>query len=268
MRGRFHRCALGALLGASALTAVPAAAQTAAPPITHPGVVVLPSWTTRPRPIAPTDSPAYLGGVVDLACTSQPTGELTDCAITFETPNEVGLGAVALAAVGPARMAPRAVDGVAEASAVRFSILFGRDPQPPIVRLPVPAPPPGEPILISPPRWARPPLTEYPERAAAAGVDRGRAVVNCGFISNGDLVDCRVVEEEPADMSFGLFTLFGARRGQLSNEIVRDSPMESRVQYTTRYISPGPVTPPGAVPIIRPPGTIPAPTSSSDAPRR
>lgn len=263
MRGRFRRCALSAVLGAAALTAVPAVAQTVAPPITHPGVVVNPSWITRPRPMAPTASPAYLGGVVDLTCTSQPTGELTDCAVTFETPNEVGLGAVALASIGPARMSPRAVDGLAEASSVRFSIQFGRDPQPPVVRLPVPAPPPGEPILISPPRaWARPPVSEYPERAAAAGVDRGRVVVNCGFISNGDLVDCHVVEEEPADMSFGLFTLFGARRGQLSHDIVRDSPMGSRVQFTTRYISPGPVTSPAA------PGTAPAPTSDSDAPRR
>lgn len=61
-------------------------------------------------------------GLVDLACTSRSTGEVTDCAVTYETPNEAGLSKYALEALDTALLSPRTVDGAAEDSLIRFGV--------------------------------------------------------------------------------------------------------------------------------------------------
>lgn len=241
MGGRFQRrsfsvapfVALALISSSSALAQAPGTPTSASPG------TVDPAWITPPRPDSPPLTPDYRGGLVDLSCISQPEGEVTDCTVTYETPNPAGLGALALAAMAPARMSPRTVDGVAEASPVRFAVQFDAyGSQPPIVRRPVPPPPPGVSLLISMPVWARQPMPEYPERAMAQGIQQGLAVLSCGFISSGDLVDCEVVEESPPDAGFGRSALAGARRGRVSERTVRESPAGSRVTMPIRYVMP------------------------------
>lgn len=245
MSGRFQRRTISTALVVATLTAVPASAQEQAPPApsvglapSHPGIVTKPVWITLPRPESPppsVDSPSPLG-LVDLTCISQPTGEVTDCTIIYEAQTGAGLGALVLAAIETARMSPRTEDGVPQASPVRFGVRFRSGTLPPLVSQPVPPAPSGEPLLITNPVWARQPMPEYPERAAAQGIERGEVTVNCGFISSGDLMDCRVVKEAPEGVGFGATALAGARRGQLAESIVREAPPGSRVQFVLRYI--------------------------------
>lgn len=207
-------------------------------PLSHPGIVTDPVWITPPRPDFPLsriDSPV-LAGLVELTCTSQPTGEVTDCAITYETRTGAGLSAIVLAALETARMSPRTEDGAPQASPVRFAADFRSGTLPLLVSQPMPPAPPGEPLLITEPVWVRRPLPEYPERAAARDVQRGQATVNCGFISSGDLVDCRIVDEMPGGVGFGPSALAGAQRAQAAEQIVRESPSGSRMQFVLRYV--------------------------------
>lgn len=251
MGGRFQRPLAGVALAVATLPAV-AFAQTAVetplqdrPPISHPAVTTLPVWIMPPLPTFPNRPPEqrYTGEVqVELTCTSQPTGEVTDCIATHEEPQglDLGLGmtptSITLEAMRSARMAPRTVDGTPEASVFRTVVRFGSNPDTLSVGAPVPPAPEGEGQLIQAPRWGRLPTTTYPERAMIQDIQSGQVTLNCGFLSNGDLVDCRIISELPTDAGFGSSALIGARRGRVSDEIAQTAPKGSRVQFTLRYL--------------------------------
>lgn len=83
----------------------------------------------------------------------------------------------------------------------------------PTVRLDVPvhfAPPApsAQPRRLTSVKWTRQPDPEavyeaYPAKAADAGVDTGRAMVDCAIGSHGQLSDCKVVSEQPDALGFG-----------------------------------------------------------------
>lgn len=249
MGGRFQRRETLCTLLALCLWAGPAAAQQtampkpgAAPPPGSPGIVTNPEWITRPRTeVPPSASEMNLReGRVELGCTSQPTGEVTDCAVTYETPIDVGLGEAALASMtgaSPPSMSPRTVDGVAQPTRVLFVFEFASATTPPRVSSPALPRPAGEPVLISSPSWARQPLPDFPAVATAREIAYGEAILNCGFLSNGDLVDCRIDMETPSDVGFGASTLRAAARGRLAPRTMADKPAGSRVQFRTRFAS-------------------------------
>lgn len=246
MDGRFQSMALIAALAMTAILPSTSLAQTApepagqAAPLHHPATVVLPSWITPPEVAFP---PVPAGrsirdGRIELTCTSQLTGEVADCAVTYEDPQQrdLGLGATVVAATPSARMSPRTVNGAPEASTVRFVVRFESAMRTVVVGAPVGPAPEGEALLIQTPAWARQVTPDYPERAMAQNITRGQATLNCGFLSSGDLVDCRVVTEMPEAVGFGRTSLSGARRARVSKEIAEGSPSGSRVQFTLRFV--------------------------------
>ena len=115
--------------------------------------------------------------------------------------------------------------------------------------VPIPPPEPGSPEwrgVITNPAWARSPLPEYPERALASHVSRGRVTINCGVRPDGSLSDCRVVEEAPGEVGFGAAALASTVRARLSPRSVAGAAPGARVNFTIRFLSPEaePVVPP------------------------
>lgn len=243
MGGRFQRRgAVIALLTAAAMTAPASAEPNLQEPLTapaggwpnvDPAIVTNPSWITRPTPRRPRAT--VREGRVDLDCISQPTGEVTDCAITYEGPSNIGLGAGVLATLGSARMAPRTVDGSPEASPIRFAVRFASREAPPFVYSPVPPAPQGEVQPIVDPRWARQISPDYPAAAISRRITGGDVVLNCGFISSGDLVDCSVLEETPSGFGFGQEALIASARARIAPDLVAAAPRGTRVQFHVRY---------------------------------
>lgn len=243
MSGRFQRPTVVTSLWVAALLAGQASAQdgpSVNPSVglapSHPGIITNPIWISPPRPDASTMTIEPRSGLVDLACTSRSTGEVTDCAVTYETPNEAGLSKYALEALDAALLSPRTVDGAAEDSLIRFGVHFRSGGLPAVVSEPVPPAPTGAASLITSPAWARLPMSEFPERAASLGIESGQVSLNCGFISSGDLTECRIVEELQAEAGFGDSAMAGSHRGRLAKHIVIEAPAGSRVQFPVRYI--------------------------------
>ena len=177
----------------------------------------------------------YGAGAVELTCTAQPTGELTDCTVTYETQPESGLGDRVLEAVGPARLSPVTADGAAQATSVRFGVRFRGGTSLPVISQPLPPAPDGVPLLITEISWSRPPRPEFPERAMARGQQTGEATIRCSFIASGDVTDCETVSESPVALGFASAAMAGARRGQLAEAVVLSAPEGSKIQIVTRF---------------------------------
>ena len=109
-----------------------------------------------------------------------------------------------------------------------------------------PAPSTSPRAVITNPTWARRPMPEYPERAMAAGILRGRVTVTCSVKPDGTLSGCDVVEETPAGSGFGQSALNAAAMGRLSLGSVDPAGAAGRVSFTINYLlpEPEPVAPP------------------------
>ena len=106
---------------------------------------------------------------------------------------------------------------------------------------PPPAPAPPRPSVITQPVWGRQVLPEYPERAAARGVDQIATVrVSCALQPNGSLGDCRVVSEDMTGMGFGSAALAAARRSRVTPGTVNGAAVGARVEYNIRFRPPEP----------------------------
>ncbi|MGV3580044.1 energy transducer TonB family protein [Brevundimonas sp.] len=100
--------------------------------------------------------------------------------------------------------------------------------------------PPTEPVVDTPPRsvWDRPPRPPYPERALMVRVS-GMAVVSCRVAGEGQLEECQVEVERPANAGFGEAALRGARTARLSpNPNWPASQRGGVVSYTSRFRAP------------------------------
>jgi protein TonB len=85
--------------------------------------------TTPEAPATPVpDVEAVAGqareGTVELECTVQPDGRVSDCIVLSERPRGMGFGEAALSAARRARLSPRSVDGVATGGKIRFRTRF------------------------------------------------------------------------------------------------------------------------------------------------
>ncbi|MDQ8027515.1 MAG: energy transducer TonB [Brevundimonas sp.] len=119
-------------------------------------------------------------------------------------------------------------------------------PRPPVIApappRPGPPPAPGRPSVIANPSWARSPQPEYPELAVIHGITEGRVTVRCLTLPNGTLTDCQVIEETPPGHGFAEATIAAALRARLSPRTVDGAAVGARVQFTTRYVMPEPLT--------------------------
>ncbi|RZJ95753.1 MAG: TonB family protein [Brevundimonas sp.] len=92
--------------------------------------------------------------------------------------------------------------------------------------------------MITNPSWARQGQAEYPERAAARGIQSGRVTLQCTVQSSGNLSDCSVVSEDPAGAGFGAAALAAARRSRVSPRTVDGAAEGATVRWTTRFVMP------------------------------
>jgi TonB family protein len=159
-----------------------------------PAVITMPDWQRLPTaddltqyyPKAAAD--AGLGGRAVIACNVTAEGALDGCQVAQEDPPGSGFGGAALSLASLFRMRPMTRDGTPVAGGkVRIPIRF----QPPAATEVASCPKPEESTLF------------YPTRAYQKGVS-GSATLQCKVEAGGRLGACHVLEEKPADESFGL----------------------------------------------------------------
>jgi hypothetical protein len=144
---------------------------------------------------------ARIDGRVALACTIGPKGGLVGCQVTAETPT--GKGFVEAAFKLSRQFVAPTVDakGVSTAGAAMvlpftFSEKMLSEAEPAITKV----------------EWLGAPTADEidalkPPQARAAGVVRGRVVMNCAVQATGTFDSCRMMSEEPAGMGIGAATL-------------------------------------------------------------
>lgn len=99
-----------------------------------PAVITNPRWERQPS--ADQLMRAYpdralergIGGLATLNCLVQPTGRVTDCRLTNETPGSQGFGRAAQSLTRHFQISPRTVDGAAVGSRVNIAIRFTPPP--------------------------------------------------------------------------------------------------------------------------------------------
>lgn len=103
-------------------------AEPAAP--TPSALIRNPSWQRQPsseqlmRAYPNRALNAGVGGSVGLNCLVQPSGQVTDCNVTRETPSEYGFGRAAQGLSRYFQVNPRTVNGAAEGSRVNINLRF------------------------------------------------------------------------------------------------------------------------------------------------
>jgi len=104
-------------------------ADAPAPP-RPPAVITQPNWIRQPdgdqlmRAYPARALQANVEGAATLNCLVQPTGRVTDCAVTRETPGGYGFGRAAQGLSRHFQISPRTVNGAAEGSRVNIALRF------------------------------------------------------------------------------------------------------------------------------------------------
>ena len=99
-------------------------------PAQPPAVITQPNWIKQPsgdqlmRAYPARALQAEVEGAATLNCLVQPTGRVTDCAVTRETPGGYGFGRAAQGLSRHFQISPRTVDGAAEGSRVNIALRF------------------------------------------------------------------------------------------------------------------------------------------------
>lgn len=83
-------------------------------------------WARQPAPDYPARAArrGIEAGQVTLLCQTFASGEIGDCEVLHESPEDAGFATAALASMRQARVTPRRVDGSPEAGRIRFTIRF------------------------------------------------------------------------------------------------------------------------------------------------
>lgn len=105
----------------------------------EPPVITNPAWLTKPDAAAmqaawPTfANMAGLSGRAEMLCTASAAGTLSRCRVTRAAPTGVGFESAAMGLMPRFKLRPRTVDGEAEGTQVRFTVVFAlaKEPTPP-----------------------------------------------------------------------------------------------------------------------------------------
>lgn len=104
----------------------------------------------------------------------------------------------------------------------------------PSAPVPPPLPAPG-PNVITQLSWARQPMPQFPDEAITRGFDGVAAVtLECAFLADGGLNDCKIVQETPLDMGFGEAVLASAADARLAPQVLANAPADGRVRFSVR----------------------------------
>ena len=133
---------------------------------------------------------AGVGGGVELVCTSNRLGEMTDCDALAETPRGMGFAAAARKLARQMK-----AEGLRKDAEVRISMTFA----PELAK--------GEVSTVKTPRWTALPSVEEMQAAVpkgdAASPNDIRVTLVCDVQAGGALAGCVVDREEPAGQGFG-----------------------------------------------------------------
>lgn len=130
-----------------------------------------------------------LGGGVELTCTANRKGAMTDCDVLAESPRGYGFGPAARKLAEQLRG-----EGVVNGTEVRVPITFLPD----IGK--------GAPATVKTPKWtALPTLGDFQAAApkSEGGPNEVRVTLVCDVQAGGALAGCKVDREEPAGQGFG-----------------------------------------------------------------
>ncbi|MBO9710138.1 MAG: energy transducer TonB [Caulobacter sp.] len=181
----------------------------ASQPIVGNTLVLDPPWTTTPsaaemRAAWPSMAKDVDSGQAALRCDIDKTGKPTHCETISEIPVNRGFAKAArsLADRFQINVGPDAAKDMRKYS-VDIPFRF-RDPALPDAR------------KINAPRWIKTLTPEgmssiYPEAAIRAGVNEGLGVVGCVIAPTGDLTQCAVRREQPAELGFGAAAVEAAK---------------------------------------------------------
>jgi hypothetical protein len=99
----------------------------------------------------------------------------------------------------------------------------------------------ARPLVDDSSSWAVPPSGEITGRALDSGVTDAEALLDCGYDTEGWLVDCRVKEERPWGRGFMMAALRSARGARLARAVVENAPVGGRVSFRIVFsIQPAP----------------------------
>ncbi|THD61850.1 TonB family protein [Phenylobacterium sp.] len=194
-----------------------------------------PTWLHKPTPadlmaVWPRDAlTKRLSGKAVLNCMINLQGALFDCVAISESPAGEQFGAAAVAITPQLLMKPGSLKGEPQVTPVNIPINF-------VLQAGA-----GGPLAANGPStapaamaWIEAPsytdlAAAYPRRAREARTP-GHATVNCAFSSQGYLIECRTMTEEPKDQGFGNAALALARRfrapADLQGKPLRDATVQ------------------------------------------
>jgi TonB family protein len=197
-------------------------------------LVLDPPWESAPvfaqvRAAWPADAKGQATGQVVLRCRLSKTGVPSFCLTITETPAGHGFAKAArgLLPYFKVRFAPEQAKSLGEYE-IDVPFLF-RDPAGPDTR------------KITAPTWTRQLTADgmalvYPKTALAAGVLNGGGVVNCAIDTQGELVDCRVQREYPANLDFGAAALQAVKQLALNPWSKEGDPLDTlRLSIPIRF---------------------------------
>jgi hypothetical protein len=173
-----------------ALVASLAAASVAGPAAAEVNWIAAPTAAEMAAAYPEKARAAGVGGGVELACTSNRLGEMTDCDTLAEEPRGLGFGLAA-------RRLARAMkaEGLRKDTEVRISMTFA----PELAK--------GAPLTVKTPRWTALPSVEEMQAAVpkgdASSPNNIRVTLVCDVQAGGVLSGCVVDREEPAGQGFG-----------------------------------------------------------------
>lgn len=196
-----------------------------APP--RPTFINSPGWARLPQVEFPERamSRGIAEGRVVLRCAVQPSGAVSDCAVTEETPAGAGFGQAALSGARRARLSPRTVEGAAVGAQVSFTVRFLAPEEPPLLD------------TIEEPLWARAPRASLPRRARRAGIEAAQVTLDCEIDHgrNGRLRACVVKQEDPAGYGLGTAALQSVRNATIAPLDLERTAPNARAVFTVHF---------------------------------
>lgn len=96
-----------------------------------------------------------------------------------------------------------------------------------------PAPPPSP--VVDSPRWARPPMAEYPQEAQRRGVTAGSVSIRCQVAEQGRVRNCAAEEETPVGVGFAEAAILALRDAQVAIPHAEGEAREREVRFTMRF---------------------------------
>lgn len=167
-------------------------------------------------------------GNASLLCHVAKTGWLVDCTVESEEPSGRGFGEASIKIAHRNRLKPEVASKYGQEAWLRYQGRFNQaslaGPDDPSVR---------------PPEWIRRPSASelnaaWPSEALRKGIS-GTAIIDCRVNLTGALEDCRVAEEKPDKLGFGVAAILLAPTVRMKPAMQDNKPIVSRGRFPIAF---------------------------------